>query len=205
MQIAAAILAADSDAYQKEYLKVKGYVDRLQLDFTDGQFAGPKSISFEKAWWDNDENVDFHVMYQRPGDYLETIVACKPNMVIVHAEAHFDIKILEELKAFGIKVGICLLPQTGPKMVNKMIEIADHVLIFGGKLGSHGGQAELDNLWKVEAALRINSRLEIGWDGGVNDSNARQLVESGVEVLNVGSYLQSADNIEEALLKLNPS
>jgi len=35
-------------------------------------------------------------------------------------------------------------------------------------------------------------RLEIGWDGGVNDKNAKLLAMGGVDVLNAGGYLHGA-------------
>jgi pentose-5-phosphate-3-epimerase len=40
--------------------------------------------------------------------------------------------------------------------------------------------------------------LEIGWDGGINDRNISQLVFGGVDVLNVGGYIQNANNPERA-------
>ena len=44
-------------------------------------------------------------------------------------------------------------------------------------------------LEKVRLIKAINPTVEIGWDGGANDTNARQLMEGGIDVINCGGYL----------------
>ncbi|MGH7237825.1 MAG: hypothetical protein ACREGF_04790, partial [Candidatus Saccharimonadales bacterium] len=78
----------------------------------------------------------------------------------------------------------------------------DHVLVFSGHLGNFGGHADLKLLDKVKQIKAAQPRLEIGWDGGVNDRNAAKLAEAGVQVLNAGGYLHGAKNPAEAYQKL---
>jgi len=78
----------------------------------------------------------------------------------------------------------------------------DHVLVFSGNLGRHGGEADLGLLEKVRQIKAHHPEVEIGWDGGINDQNVKQLVEAGVEVLNVGGYIQKADDPEHAYATL---
>jgi pentose-5-phosphate-3-epimerase len=40
--------------------------------------------------------------------------------------------------------------------------------------------------------------LEIGWDGGVTDQNISQLAFAGVDVFNVGGFIQKAEDPEKA-------
>jgi ribulose-phosphate 3-epimerase len=76
------------------------------------------------------------------------------------------------------------------------------VLVFSGNLGHHGGEADLGLLEKVRQIKVHHPEVEIGWDGGINDQNVKQLVEAGVEVLNVGGYIQKADYPERAYATL---
>jgi pentose-5-phosphate-3-epimerase len=55
---------------------------------------------------------------------------------------------------------------------------------------------------KVKELRKLKPTLEIGWDGGVNDRNARQLAEGGVDVLNVGGFIHSAEDSRAAYAKL---
>jgi len=75
-------------------------------------------------------------------------------------------------------------------------------LIFSGDLGHYGGQADLALLSKARILKRMKPQLEIGWDGGINNSNAAQLISGGVEVLNAGSFLEKAAVIGEAYASL---
>ena len=59
------------------------------------------------------------------------------------------------------------------------------------------GVADLNLLEKVRKLKQLKPQLEIGWDGGANDQNARALAEGGVDVLNCGGYLHG-DNPAEA-------
>jgi ribulose-phosphate 3-epimerase len=107
-----------------------------------------------------------------------------------------------ELHKEGVKAGLSVLPETSIDSVEQIINSFDHLLIFAGHLGHFGGKADLSLLSKVAEAKEHHPELEIGWDGGVNDTNARQLAEGGVDVLNVGGFLQSADNPAGAYVKL---
>ena len=69
-------------------------------------------------------------------------------------------------------------------------------------LGFHGGEADLSLLDKVREVRQLYPEVEIGWDGGINDSNAAQLIVAGVDVLNVGGYVHKAPSPNDAYATL---
>ena len=77
------------------------------------------------------------------------------------------------------------------------------MLIFGGHLGYQGGEADLDLLDKVQKVRDLYPDVEIAWDGGVNDKNAKKLAKAGVDVLNVGGFLHKSKNPEVTYQKLS--
>jgi ribulose-phosphate 3-epimerase len=172
---------------------------RLHVDITDGDFAPSRTVNLNQVYWDSDKIINLHLMLRRPSEWLHQIVALKPNLVILHAESEGDLLALaEHLHKFGIRVGVALLPETSVASARDLIEIADHVLIFGGHLGYQGGSADLTQLGKVAQIKKINPRAEIGWDGGANAGNVAEIAAAGIDVINVGSAISKAQSPREA-------
>ena len=198
------ILAADEDEYRHQIEKVSGFAHRIQIDLTDRQFATPKTIAPEQAWWPVGMKADLHLMYKNPIAAAETLLEHQPNLIIVHAEAQGQFDAIASIcHKRHIKVGVAVMPKTSPQSITGALDKIDHVLIYSGNLGEFGGHANLDLLSKVHYLKQHNPHLEIGWDGGVNSHNIAQLVVGGIDVLNVGSYIQSADDPEKAFYRLN--
>jgi ribulose-phosphate 3-epimerase len=142
-------------------------------------------------------------MYQQPINELNQLVQLKPHLVVIHHEAEGDhIAFATQLQAAGIKAGLAILQDTPVAAILELLKSFDYVLVFSGDLGHHGGQADLSLLDKVRQIRNNFPALEISWDGGINDQNAKQLVEAGVNVLNVGGFIQKAEDPRESYQKL---
>lgn len=198
------VTASNPHTYREQMARIEPFAPRVHIDFGDGEFA-EKMVSIAQAYWPENMTADFHVMYKHPYASMETLVSLKPNMVVVHAEAEDDIlAMVLELQAAGIKAGVALLKDTKPEDHVDIISHADHVLLFAGNLGHQGGTADMSVLSKVADVRAINPTVELGWDGGISAENAPLLVEGGIEVLNVGGFIQHADDPKaayEAILK----
>ncbi|NLA42834.1 hypothetical protein GX865_01575 [Candidatus Saccharibacteria bacterium] len=198
-QVVPAILAETSEMYKAQIDKVQSFTRRVQIDISDGEFAPTFTVGADELWWPEGWEADIHAMVQRPEEYLSKLIQLKPSMVIFHAESDGNVALaLQTLRQYGIKSGLALLRPTVPEEVSELIKLADHVMIFTGDLGKYGGTASLMQLEKVRLVKRINSSAEIGWDGGVNVDNAYTLTQGGVNVLNVGGYIQHASDPAKA-------
>jgi ribulose-phosphate 3-epimerase len=184
--------------------RVTSFAGRLHLDVADGQLAPRKLIDIDQLWWPGNVTVDLHVMYQKPMEYADLFIVQHPQLVIVHAEADGDFfSFSNRMHRHGIEVGLALLPQTGVESIRPALRELDHVLVFSGNLGYQGGsRADFGLLKKVMALKTLKPSLEIGWDGGVNDQNVGDLVRAGVDVLNVGGFIQQATNPAQAYARL---
>jgi len=197
--ICPAILAADTEQYQEQIEKIGHFAERIQIDLTDGDFAKNRTVTPEEAWWPVGIKPDFHLMYRRPDTAVHTILEHQPNMIIVHAEADGNFASFANIcRRRGVKVGIALLQRTSVESVLEGLGMIDHILIFSGELGSYGGRANLDLLSKVDFIKHHRSDIEIGWDGGINDQNISHLASAGIDVFNVGGYIQNAPDPERA-------
>lgn len=193
------VLAVDPHDYRNQLERITPFAKRIQIDLADGDFAPNHTVNIIQAYWPEGILADLHIMYRRPLEHLETIISLKPNLVIIHAEAQGDLLgMIQHLRELKIQTGVALLKETQPEAHAELIKNADHVLLFSGDLGHFGGQADLRVLGKVAAVKAINPHLEIGWDGGVNADNAHDLAAGGVDVLNVGGFIQKSEDPAQA-------
>ncbi len=203
MIIAPTITAYDLDEYSRQIKRVESFTEIIHIDLMDDEFAPTKSPDLSQIWWPHNLKADIHLMYQNPMDYLDQLIKLKPRMVVIHNEAHVHhMHFAAELHKAGILAGLAVLKDTPIEYAYQVMNSFDHVLIFSGKLGYHGGEADLGLLDKVAKVRLEHPDAEIGWDGGINADNAKQLVEAGVDVLNVGGYIQKSDDPAGAYAKI---
>jgi ribulose-phosphate 3-epimerase len=201
--ICPAILAADKEAFAKQIHNIASFAHRIQIDLTDGAFAPHRTVNPEEAWWPVGILADFHLMYRDPLSAIQKVLHHKPNLIIVHAEADGDFaRVVDFCRNHSVKLGVALLAQTPAEKIFSALSEIDHVLIFSGDLGSFGGQADLNLLEKARILKESKPDIEIGWDGGINDQNVSDLVSSGVDVLNVGGFIQNSHSPEQAFRTL---
>jgi ribulose-phosphate 3-epimerase len=200
------VTAFDLVEYRKQIHQASLFANRVHIDLMDGEFAPTRSPELEDIWWPYNVAADIHLMYSRPMEYLHQLIKLQPRMVIIHNEAEVHhMHFVAELHKEGILAGLAMLHDTPAEYAFQIMHSFDHVLIFSGKLGYHGGKADLGLLEKVKAVRAHHEDAEIGWDGGISDQNIRQLVEGGVDVLNAGGYIQKASDPEAAYATLTSS
>jgi len=193
------VLAGSPEEYREQVERVAHFAVRIHLDLADGRFARSKTIAIDKVWWPGGVRADLHVMYTEPFRHAKALFHLHPDLIIVHAEADGDfVAFAERAHAQGIAVGVALKPETPVAAIAPALAIIDHVLIFSGHLGHFGGHADTHLLTKVLQLKRLKSTLEIGWDGGINNKNAATLAAGGVDVLNVGGFIQHAGDPQRA-------
>ena len=201
--ITPAILAENAAQYKEQVDRITGFAERVHIDMSDGEFAPTLTVSIPELWAPEGWMVDIHAMVDKLDEYIPKLIALRPNMIIVHAEAKGDVQTtLTQIRQAGINAGLALLRSTVPRTVEEMIKLADHVMIFSGELGRFGGNASLMQLEKIRLIKSINPGVEIGWDGGVSIDNAYSLVQGGVNVLNVGGVIQKASDPHAIFSKL---
>jgi ribulose-phosphate 3-epimerase len=189
-----------TEEYRKQVQRVTPFARRLHIDLGDGEFTPNKLVPIADIWWPGGMRTDLHVMYKRPFEHMEAMIALGPQTIIVHAEAEGDFMgFVRNVHSHGIEAGVALLQDTPVDSIKPALEHIDHVLIFSGNLGHQGGStADLSLLEKVKTIKKLRPNIEVGWDGGVDDKNIRKLIEGGVEVVNVGGYLQKNDDAAKA-------
>lgn len=189
------VTAYDPHQFREQMERIAPFAERVHIDLMDGDFAPTTSPSLEQIWWSMGLTADLHLMYRRPMDCLQQLIKLRPHMVIVHNEADIHhMHFAGELHKEDILVGLAILHDTPIEHAYQIMHSFDQVLVFSGNLGHHGGTADLGLLDKVSKIKAHHPDAEIAWDGGITDQNIEQLISAGVNVLNVGGFIQQADN-----------
>lgn len=197
------VTAYDLPEYSRQLKIVSSFAGRVHIDLMDGRFAPTISPSLREIGLPHHTINDIHLMYQEPMQVLSELIRLKPHMVVVHNEAHVHhMHFVAELHKHDIKAGLAILADTPIEYAYQIMHSFDHVLIFSGNLGHHGGEADMGLLDKVRKVKEHHPDAEIGWDGGINEHNIQELIKAGVDVLNVGSGIHAAKNPAEAYQKL---
>lgn len=197
------VTAYDTHEYRAQMERASAFAKRIHIDLMDGQFAPTVSPSLTQSWWPHEIIADVHLMYQEPMDFVDKLIHMKPHMVVIHNEAHVHhMDFAARLHKEDIKAGLAILHDTPIEYAFQIMHSFDHILVFSGHLGYHGGEADMRLIDKVKKIRQHHPTAEIGWDGGITDSNAKQLVDAGVDVLNVGSYIQKSEDAAASYAKL---
>lgn len=194
------ITTSDPHEYREQMGKIAQISEGVHLDFSDGVFTPTELLPIEEAWRDDNLITHAHIMHQKPAVVIDDIINLEADLVILHIESDNLKDCLITLQENGTRTGVALLPESSVQdLVESDIDgLFDHVLVFGGHLGYQGGVADLSQLSKVADIKKTYPDVEIAWDGGVNDTNARQIADSGVDVLNVGGFIKDSDNPKKA-------
>jgi ribulose-phosphate 3-epimerase len=197
------ITAFDLHEYRRQIEVASSLATRIHIDLMDGVMAPSVSPNLGSIWLPHETINDIHLMYKNPLNELDKIIKLHPNMVIIQAEANVDhMYFASQLHKHGIKAGVSILQSTQVKSISNLIHSFDQVLIFSGNLGFQGGSADLSMLHKINEVKYEHPDAEIAWDGGINENNSKRLVEAGIEVLNVGGFIQKSKDPKNAYQKI---
>jgi ribulose-phosphate 3-epimerase len=187
------VTAYDPHEYRDQIEQVEAFAERIHVDLMDGELTPKASPELEQIWWPENLTVDVHLMYKRPAEAMDHLLKLRPHLIVIHYEADAKhAELVELMHDHGVKAGLSLMQDVSIEEASQLIEKFDHVLVFSGHLGFQGGEADLSLLNKVRQLREQFPDKEIAWDGGINDQNARQLVDAGVDVLNTGGFIQKS-------------
>lgn len=204
VQIIPAVLATTEEKYQSDINKLnsspslsEGFV---HIDFADNEFVQNQTISPEVIQkFPTNLRKEAHLMVVHPKDWIDQLKAVGFERIIFHLESEDDILlVIENIRSKGLEVGLAINKETALEKLEPFVEKIDLVLVMSIIPGFQGQPFIPQTLDKVRQIKSNNWPVKVGVDGAVRNSNIKEIVESGVDFITVGSYLLKGD-VEENL------
>ena len=198
--IAPSILASDFANLQREVEMINtSEADWFHIDIMDGVFVPNISMGLPVIEAINrhaKKPLDVHLMIVQPERYVEAFRKAGAEVISVHVEAcpHLH-RNIQQLKSLGCKAGVAINPHTSIVEIENLIADIDLICLMSVNPG-FGGQKFIENTYKKVAQLkemikRSGSKAMIEIDGGVNQQNAKPLIDAGADVLVAGNFVFS--------------
>lgn len=195
-----AILSKTTSDFQSELGKLlnsknlnSGWV---HIDFMDNIFVPNISVTPEDI-----ENIDFgalkkeaHLMVAQPQEWIPKLVKTGYKRIMIHVEIEGNIhEYISEIKAAGCESILVINPKTAISKLEPFINIIDGILVMGVVPGFQGQAFIPQTPDKIREIKSKFGGIKILVDGAVKDNNARALLESGADILIIGSFLIKGD------------
>jgi ribulose-phosphate 3-epimerase len=209
--ISPSILSADFSNLRAEIEALEDAgADMIHIDAMDGHFVpnltfGPAVIAALKKY--TSLPFDVHLMIDQPEKWIQTYVDAGANLITVHPEAttHLD-RTISQIKSYGIKAGISLLPTTQINVLDFIIDKIDLILIMTVNPGFSGQKFMINQLKKISTISSIIKEMDIilAVDGGINDETGKLCTQAGANMLISGNYIFTG-NYKERINNLKKS
>jgi ribulose-phosphate 3-epimerase len=222
-KIIPAIMPDDYEDLVSKAALVRLKVDWVQIDVMDGKYTGSVSWPYEHSehfdeilnqdeglpFW-QDLNYELDLMVQNPEEEYKKWIDAGAGRIILHLktlQGKNISEIINEIKSFGVEVGIAILPNEDYSIIENEIDNLDFVQFMGiEKVGFQNQEFATEILDQIKNFREKYPNKIISVDGGVGPDTAKRLVNAGVNRLVSGSFVfegspeENIKDLEDSLI-----
>ena len=215
-EISASILNLEEEnATKKMYNLETAKIDYFHIDVMDGKFVKNNNLELMKNYaltvsHISNLGIDVHLMVENVEEYVEEYLDLNPQIITFHIEPSKSEertqKIIDLIKQNDSRVGLAISPDTDLENIKPYLKYIHLVLVMTVVPGLGGQKLIPETLEKVCELKKYieenNIDIDIEVDGGINDITAKEATQAGANILVVGKYLITSDNLSETVNKL---
>jgi len=203
MKLAPSVLAGNlADLKNCLQLVEQSGCDYVHFDVMDGHFVpnltyGAQLIKDARAH--TSLPFDVHLMVTNPADYVAQLAGLDIQILSFHIEAvRFAPRLIRLIREHGMRPSVALNPQTPLTNIEHVLPLVGNVLVMSVDPG-FAGQDFIEPVYsKIEGLSDYRDEHELVFtiqvDGGVNEGNADELAEIGVDIVVAGKAFFSCDD-----------
>ncbi len=196
------VFSHNKRGFETRFKKIIKISDKIHIDIMDGRFVSARSV-FLKDILDlkrYKKMFEAHLMIENP---KELFPECKKKgftRVIFHIEASRNEKdalgIIDEGKKLGLQVYVAINPSTNLRHITYLVKNkrCDGVLLLGVHPGKEGQKMSSKIPGRIRQIKKINKKMIVQIDGGVNNKDIKNLSKAGADEINSGSFIASSKN-----------
>lgn len=189
--------------------------DYFHIDVMDGEFVENNTSEKMRKYTEGIKNVssvplDVHLMVNNVEEYVKDYLDIGVNCITFHIEAcKNEMEVLKQIsyiKQNNCKVGLAINPKTDIEKVYEYLPYIHKVLIMTVEPGKGGQELLPETLNKIAELNKFiyenGYEVDIQVDGGINDKNAKQVIEAGANIIVAGIYIINSENYAKAIKTL---
>lgn len=187
----------------RQVLKDAAGFEHIHLDIDDGNFV--RGISFgmdlvEAMAKETEVPLDAHLEVLNPMDYVKPLCEAGVELITAHVETlPFPSLFLSTVHSYGKKAGLALNLKTPVAYLKPYKDQIDHIIFVSVEADVDGLPFRKSVLDKVkEARDYFGEDITIWVDGGVNDSNLKDVVMAGASGVVIGRAVFKASDFQKA-------
>jgi len=191
-------MCQNQEELEQDLKKLKGVATTLHLDVVDGKFANNETFQFE---FKLNKNFKYqaHLMINNPEKWIKEHFL-EIDLFIPHIEKIKDVKKhIVELQLKDKKIAFALLPETKVSSLIKFLPQIDYILVLTVQPGFYGSKFLPLELKKISEIKKINPRIEVIVDGGMNPETIKLAARAGADIFVSGSYTTKAKKPKERI------
>jgi ribulose-phosphate 3-epimerase len=209
VEIVPAILRKTFEAIQKDWESVVSAASHIQIDVTDGIFAGDGTWQDIKRFKQlpGAHKIELHMMVHTPGNYVQDILDLNPARCIFHIESFAGTTdagyIVEKMRAeSSIELGLAINPESPTQWLEEQIDRLHFVLFMGYNPGYAGQPLNMFVYNKIREFCAAHPDIPVEVDGHVSKETVEEYVRAGARRLAANTAIFGQGNPVENMKHL---
>ena len=161
----------------------------------DGHFVpnitfGPDTVKYLRKY--SKKTFDVHLMIKQVDKFLLPFIKAGSDIISFHPETVKNVnKTIKTIKSYKKRVGFVLNPNVNENKIFPYLKKIDLILVMSVYPGFGGQkfiQSQLRKIKKIKEKIkkeRLDIDIEV--DGGINEKNAKKVINSGANILVAGT------------------
>jgi len=209
IEIVPAILRATWEGIIEDWAKVKDVAAHIQIDITDGIFAGDGTFRqirhFKKL--PKSQKIELHLMVHTPANYVEDIIDLNPARCIFHVESFSgtgDLRMTyEKLREHTqAQLALALNPDSPNAWLEEHLSLVDYVMFLGYSPGWANQPIQTIVFKKIAEFAQKHAAVPIAVDGHVSKATIPDYVAAGARILCANTSIFGAGSPAENIKQL---